>query len=70
MARGRGHEIGDVLVVLLLFFLCENLHDVLVVFGMGKWDAIEEWEESVLMCMTTLMSEVKMCKQGQVVKTE
>lgn len=70
MARGRGHEIGDLLVVLLLFFLCENLHDMLVVFGMGKWDAIEKWEKSVLMCMTTLMSEVKMCKQDQVVKTK
>jgi hypothetical protein len=38
----RDSEIDDVLVMLLLFFLCENLHDELCVWciEMGKWDAI------------------------------
>jgi hypothetical protein len=38
----RDSEIGDVLVMLLLFFFCKDLHDELCVWvvRMGKWDAI------------------------------
>ena len=41
----RNSRMGDVLVMLLLFFLGENLHDGLCMwlFKMRKWDAIDGW---------------------------